>query len=1119
MTWRVAAAVAVVSVTAACTQVHTGEEAEATKAIAALLERGEYNAAETAARQHVDAIRRVSGERSLETLAATDLLVAALVLNGRGSSEEARRLAALALENKQERLGAGDEQLVPSLRNLSQVVADSAGKGAVDLLTRALAIQEQGGSAAPVDRATTLTLLSLALERDDRIDEAVREAERSLAITESLDGRTHARSLEALVRALQSKGDYDRAGRRLDQALELRRSRDDTHPEFIETMSLLSFQESARGRFEEAHRAAETAVAMARQVLRPDHPTTARVLRLLAGATRELWDLAGAQAQMEQALSMAERGLGSSHPEISSYLNSLANLTLLAGDYESARSLYDRSLAIREAAFGQQHDMVGTVVYNLALVDASLGDFERARQEYQRAITIWEGVYGPEHVIVARALAAQAEVIRSLGRPAEARTLFERALTIQERSLGAQHRSVAITLKELAETLRQMHRGAEAWPYIERAQRVWVARGSPDDREYAALLALAAEVRAEQGALDIATRAYDRAVAMYERVFGSDHPEVAQVRLGLARTLARTAQKGRALSLAAAAEESGREHLRLMLRSLPERQALSYAEKRPRGVDLMVSLVGEAATATPAAIDAVIRSRALVLDEVAARRRATTALAASGADSRVAALRAAQQRLANLLVQGPGSMPRARYDALLEATRRQSEAAEREAATSSAAFRQAQSLSQAGLAEVMQALPPATALISYVRFERQATRPGPRGVEAFGIPSYLGFILRPGRDPVAVPLGSSSAIDDEVASWRRVLAAEALEARTDRRSSNEIGQELRRRIWDPIAPHLVGSSTVLVVADGALGLLPLSALPTRSGGYLVEDGRALHYLTAERDVISIAAPRVAPLGLLALGGPTFDEAPAASGTLRGGTTPCDSLQSTVFGPLDGTRAEVQEIARLWPQALGTPEAHIGAEASEPLLKREAHSHRVIHLATHGFFLGGPCAPASPPGTRGVGGLSSAAEHDNSLRLSGLAFAGANRRAQTKAGEDDGILTAEEVVSLDLSGTEWAVLSACDTGVGEIKAGEGVFGLRRAFQVAGARTVIMSLWSVEDQSTRAWMRALYEGRFQRHLSTADAVHQASLSVLRDRRARGLSTHPFFWAAFVAAGDWR
>ena len=98
-------------------------------------------------------------------------------------------------------------------------------------------------------------------------------------------------------------------------------------------------------------------------------------------------------------------------------------------------------------------------------------------------------------------------------------------------------------------------------------------------------------------------------------------------------------------------------------------------------------------------------------------------------------------------------------------------------------------------------------------------------------------------------------------------------------------------------------------------------------------------------------------------------------------------------------------------------------------------------------------------------------------------------------------------------------SACDTGVGEIAAGEGVFGLRRAFQIAGARSVIMSLWSVEDPATRAWMRALYEGRFDRNRPTADAVHEASLTVLRDRRSTGLSTHPFYWAAFIAVGDWR
>ena len=145
--------------------------------------------------------------------------------------------------------------------------------------------------------------------------------------------------------------------------------------------------------------------------------------------------------------------------------------------------------------------------------------------------------------------------------------------------------------------------------------------------------------------------------------------------------------------------------------------------------------------------------------------------------------------------------------------------------------------------------------------------------------------------------------------------------------------------------------------------------------------------------------------------------------------------------------------------------------------------------------------------------------DNPLLLSGLGLAGANQRAAAGPKDEDGILTAEEVASLNLDGVEWAVLSACETGLGVVRAGEGVFGLRRAFQVAGVHTVIMSLWQVEDESARAWMRALYEGRLKKKLNTAQAVQQASLTVLRDRRAAGQSTHPFYWAGFAAAGDWR
>ena len=103
--------------------------------------------------------------------------------------------------------------------------------------------------------------------------------------------------------------------------------------------------------------------------------------------------------------------------------------------------------------------------------------------------------------------------------------------------------------------------------------------------------------------------------------------------------------------------------------------------------------------------------------------------------------------------------------------------------------------------------------------------------------------------------------------------------------------------------------------------------------------------------------------------------------------------------------------------------------------------------------------------------------------------------------------------------DWAVLSGCETGVGEPRAGEGVFGLRRAFQIAGARTVIMSLWPVDDEATRDWMASLYRHRLVDNASTIDAVRSASLELLERRREAGLSTHPFYWAGFVAAGDWR
>jgi CHAT domain-containing protein len=226
-----------------------------------------------------------------------------------------------------------------------------------------------------------------------------------------------------------------------------------------------------------------------------------------------------------------------------------------------------------------------------------------------------------------------------------------------------------------------------------------------------------------------------------------------------------------------------------------------------------------------------------------------------------------------------------------------------------------------------------------------------------------------------------------------------------------------------------------------------------------------------------------------------------------------------FEPLPASAREAETILKIWRQTHLGPELRLsGRAATEAALKQRAAGTRVLHLATHGFFLGGRCASAiAGQGDHTIMATRNAGE--NPLLLAGFALTGANQRQAVGHDEEDGILTAEEVAALDLQGVEWAVLSACDTGVGEVRAGEGVFGLRRAFQVAGARTVIMSLWPVDDEDTRRWMTGLYERRFARGLGTMEALRESTLDELRRRRKAGLSTHPFYWGGFIAAGEWR
>lgn len=1114
-----------------------------------------YDRAERIGRSEVDAARAAFGDRSLEAARASDVLVRALLENGRGWSTDTLALAQRTVRDKEALLGLEHINLTPSLINLGDVLVAAADyEPAIATLGRASALQERATGSESDALADVLDHLGAALTSAGRYEDAFAVLERSLRIKEARsepDAVAVARTLEAVGAAAQRAGLYERSGATVRRADEIRRRAGPSSPAYVGTLILVSQQLWYEGLLAESRDVSAQAVALAEQTLRPTHPLVPEAIRYLAGTLADLGDLDRSLELRQRALLTATREFGGAHHETAVYLNSAAIGDLALGDYIAARRRFEQALASLESRYGPWHDWVATARLNVALVDARLGDYEDARREHERATAIWERALGRNHPFVAVALTELATVYREQGLASQALPLLERALSIRERNLGLDHPDTGRTLVDLASTLSQMGERQRARSLARRALLVWERLDVPNAPEYAQVLALYADIQHQAGQDGAAKEYFERALRIRGRAFGVSSPLYAEAEAGLSLALASQGESMEALRAAVHVETVGREHLKLLLRSLPERQALNYAAARPRGLSLMLSLAGVMPDAVPVALDALVRSRAVVLDEIAARQRASH-VRQEGMDLTQSAWRSAQQRLANLIARGPGPMSPAQFARVVEDTRGDRERAEEALAERSAEFRAERTRDRIGLEQVAAALPDGSALLSFARYDRELPGAGAlprrsdnRSRALRSHPTYVVFVTRAAGAPVVVSLGPVNAIDAQVLRWRADVAAEAQApargpSARSARSSRASGEALRRLVWDPLSPHLRDARRVFVVPDGTLGLVSFAALPVGRARYVVEEDRILHYLSAERDLVLAPPARVAEGGLLAVGGPSFDDAtlfgrapraatdpkPTASPRfLRAGTQDCAGFQTIAFEPLPGTLQEVDDVSGLWStksDAASEPaRVLIGARATETAFKEEAPGYRVLHLATHGFFIGDGCPTSDTRAMRGVGGLISSApsaQADNPLLLSGLALAGANRRASARPDEDEGILTAEEVASLDLGGVEWAVLSACDTGVGEVRAGEGVFGLRRAFQVAGARTVIMSLWSVEDQAARAWMHLLYEGRFQKGLPTADAVHNASLTMLRDRRARGFSTDPFYWAAFVAAGDW-
>ncbi len=968
------------------------------------------------------------------------------------------------------------------------------------LFERAIAIFERSLGPDHPDLAGTLHNVAALYYAQGQYAKAEPLFLRAIAIYERAPGPMRpslAASLDYLGVLYSGQGQYANAEPLFLRAIEIyEKLLGPENADLAATLDNLAGLYSARGQYAKAEPLNLRALAIKEKALGPDHPNLATTLHNLAGRYREQGQYAKAEALFERAVAIYEKALGPDHPDLAIGLESFAGLYRAKGEYAKAEPLYTRALAIKEKAYGPEHPSVALTLNNLALLFNSQGRYAKAEPLYTRALAIYEKVRGPEHPMVAGTLNNLAKLYSNAGQLAKADPLYVRALAIYEKALGPEHPNVAIVLHNLAKNYKDEGQYAKAEPLYLRALAIREKAFGPEHPDVAASLHNLAGLYAAEGENAKAGPLYVRAIAIREKVLGPEHPDLAESLNRAALVSFASADLNEALRLQTRAGDVREGELRRNLVAGSEAAKRQYLAQTTSETDTALSIQAacgpENGAALRMALTQILRRKGRAMDALVDQ---LDALARSGSvdDGRLLAdLARARADLAALTLRGAGKEGVEQHQRdLAEAASRVDEL-EAQAGARSARLRT--ELMPITLDGVRAAVPSGATLVEFATY-----RPYDPKARATGPMLYVVYTLTADGTLRWASLGDAESIDAAVAGLRDALRTRAdLDATLRPRA-----RALDALVFAPVR-KLVGASTRLLIApDGQLSLVPFDALVDERGRFETEVFE-ISYLTSGRDLLRLgaSAPGAGPPTVFAdpdFGGATrsADERKLVveeAGPGQSGAPLPSLLARAYFAPLRGTAREARALGRLLPSARVLTRVEATKRAFVSL-----SAPRVLHVATHGFFLAS--APAPPP-------VSGEAPTEDPMLRSGLAFAGANLHEG-----GSGIVTALEVAGMDLWGTKLVVLSACDTGVGEVRNGDGVYGLRRALVLAGSETQVMSLWPVSDEGTRDLMIAYYS-RLRDGAGRSAALRAVRLAMLGDPKRR----HPYYWASFIVSGEW-
>jgi CHAT domain-containing protein len=812
------------------------------------------------------------------------------------------------------------------------------------------------------------------------------------------------------------------------------------------------------------------------------------------------------------------------HTNLANSLNSLGAMYYSAGEYQKAEPLVREALAMTRALFPRRkypdgHLELALSLNNLASLHQAAGEYGKAEPLAREALEMHRALYPrakfPDgHAELATSLNNLGVLYKSAGEYDKAEPLVREALEMNRAlypraKYSRGHADLANSIYLLGWLYWSAEKYDEAEPLLREAldmQRVLYPPAKfPDGHPY-----LATSLNS-LGALLQSTGEYGKAEPFYREAlemrralfprtsYPDGHPLLANSLNNLASLHQSAGEYARAEPLVREALQMYRGLLRRYADLAAEAEALNFAASQPLIRDGFLSATREPASA--AAYDDLWDSRAL-LTRLQEQRHRYLAASANPALHDLAE----QLHLARLTLSQRILRPLPKADDQQAEVRRLTDAKEDLEKRLAAQMHlpllpPAETPAPQRLAARLPAGSCFIDLYRYLRFEQDPNIRGQKGEKR--TPQYVAFVVRPGQGTARVELGDAAAIEQAWAAWHQLIMA----ARPDAAAERTAAAAVSRLLWEPLRRELPAHLTALyVTADAALHQLPWAALPGAQPGTVLLEEHAVclvphgpFLLQRLEEAPPEAAP--SPGRLLAVGGIDYQD---RAGSIE--AAPALAVRGPALAPsgfrwpaLDGTERERQQIA-----ALARQTAHLevteraGKDATTTQVQGDLPSARYAHIATHGFFADPKFRSALQldPNDFGQAGVPDRRGGARSpLTLSGLVFAGANQGG-TETADDRGILTAEGLISLRLEGVDLAVLSACETGLGEFGGGEGVFGLQRAFHVAGCRNVVASLWKVNDGATQALMTLFYRNLWEKKLSPAQALRQAQLTLYRN-----------------------